>query len=100
MEKVCTPSLPSLFIQPIDFEHPENNIFRIVNQLEIQGTERRIPDGIVFVNGLPLVVLEFKSAVKEETTIHNAEHGFPPVTNDEVYKEVLEQAENFKKYNG
>lgn len=62
----------SLFVQPIDFEHPENNIFRIVNQLEIQGTEKRIPDGIVFVNGLPLVVLEFKSAIKEETTIHNA----------------------------
>lgn len=65
-------TLQPLFIQPIDFEHSENNIFRIVNQLEIQGTEKRIPDAIVFVNGLPLVVLEFKSAVKEETTIHNA----------------------------
>ena len=65
-------SLPDLFVEPIDFECPERNIFKIVNQLEIKGTERRIPDGIVYVNGLPLVVLEFKSAVKEEATIRNA----------------------------
>lgn len=65
-------SLPDLFIEPIDFENPENNIFRIVNQLEIKGTEKRIPDGIVYINGLPVVVLEFKSAVKESTTIMDA----------------------------
>lgn len=61
-----------LFIEPVDFEQPENNIFRIVNQLEIKGQEKRIPDGIVYINGLPLVVLEFKSAVKEDTTIMDA----------------------------
>ncbi len=49
-----------------------NNIFKIVNQLEIQGFEKRIPDGIVYINGLPLVVLEFKSAIKENCTIRNA----------------------------
>ncbi|MBK7357728.1 MAG: type I restriction endonuclease subunit R [Saprospiraceae bacterium] len=49
-----------------------NNIFKIVNQLEIQGYEKRIPDGIVYINGLPLVVLEFKSAIKENCTIRNA----------------------------
>lgn len=48
------------------------NIFKIVNQLEIQGAEKRIPDAIVYINGLPLVVIEFKSAVKENTTIKNA----------------------------
>lgn len=65
-------SLPDLFVEPIDFENAERNIFKIVNQLEIKGTEKRIPDGIVYVNGLPVVVLEFKSAVKEDTTIMNA----------------------------
>ena len=65
-------SLPDLFVEPIDFATESNNIFRIVNQLEIQGREKRIPDGIVYVNGLPMVVLEFKSAVKEETTIKDA----------------------------
>ena len=65
-------SLSDLFIEPIDFETENNNIFRIVNQLEIQGREKRIPDGIVYINGLPMVVLEFKSAVKENTTIMDA----------------------------
>ncbi|OUN58453.1 type I restriction endonuclease subunit R [Alistipes sp. An66] len=67
-------SLPDLYVEPIDFGERclSNNIFRVVNQLEIKGTETRIPDGIVYVNGLPVVVLEFKSAVKEETTIMDA----------------------------
>ena len=67
-------SLPDLYVEPIDFggKSLSNNIFRVVNQLEIKGTETRIPDGIVYVNGLPVVVLEFKSAVKEETTIMDA----------------------------
>ena len=63
---------PDLFIEPIDFENEGNNILRIVNQLEIQGEVKRIPDGIVYINGLPVVVLEFKSAVKEDTTIMDA----------------------------
>ncbi|OUN74436.1 type I restriction endonuclease [Alistipes sp. An54] len=67
-------SLPDLYVEPIDFGEKSlsNNIFRAVNQLEIKGAETRIPDGIVYVNGLPVVVLEFKSAVKEETTIMDA----------------------------
>ena len=65
-------SLPDLFVEVIDFKDVDRNIFKVVNQLEIRGTERRIPDGIVYVNGLPVVVLEFKSAVKEDTTIMNA----------------------------
>lgn len=65
-------SKADLFIEPIDFTKESNNIFRIVNQLEIKGTEKRIPDGIVYINGLPMVALEFKSAVKEETTIKDA----------------------------
>ncbi|HNE11588.1 MAG TPA: HsdR family type I site-specific deoxyribonuclease, partial [Leptospiraceae bacterium] len=40
--------------------------------LEIVGTEKRIPDGILFLNGLPLVVFEFKSAIREDATIHDA----------------------------
>lgn len=61
-----------LFIQLIDYQNIENNNFKIVNQLEIQGYEKRIPDAIIYINGLPLVVLEFKSAVKENTTIKDA----------------------------
>lgn len=64
---------PSLWINLIDFKNPDNNIFKIVNQYSIQGPQNlRRPDAIVFVNGIPLVVLEFKSAVKEEATIYDA----------------------------
>ncbi|MBW1775222.1 MAG: type I restriction endonuclease subunit R, partial [Deltaproteobacteria bacterium] len=48
------------------------NIYKMVNQFEIFGYEKRIPDGILYINGLPLVVFEFKSAVREEATIHDA----------------------------
>jgi Type I site-specific restriction-modification system, R (restriction) subunit and related helicases len=48
------------------------NIYRIVNQMEIQGYAPRIPDGILYINGLPLVVFEFKSAIREEATIFDA----------------------------
>ena len=63
-----------LYIELIDFDTPENNIFKAVNQFEIEGVNNqlRIPDGIVFANGIPVVVLEFKSAVKENTTIMDA----------------------------
>jgi len=48
------------------------NRYRVVNQLEIVGNEKRIPDAILYINGLPLVVFEFKSAIREEATIHDA----------------------------
>jgi len=45
----------------------DNNIYKIVNQLEIQGHEKlRIPDAILYINGLPLVVFEFKSPIREK----------------------------------
>lgn len=65
-------SLPDLYIRPIDWEDVENNDFCLVTQLEVQGTELRRPDGVLYVNGLPLVVLEFKSAVREEATLAEA----------------------------
>lgn len=63
-----------LFIELIDFNEPENNIFKVVNQFEIEGmnNQLRIPDGVIFINGIPVVVLEFKSAVKENTTLMDA----------------------------
>lgn len=63
-----------IFIELIDFDNPEKNIFKIVNQFEIEGMNKqlRIPDGILFINGIPIVVFEFKSAVKENTTIMDA----------------------------
>ena len=61
-----------LFIEFIDHEDDENNSYKVVNQLAIQGSEMRIPDMILYINGLPLVVFEFKTAIQEDVTIHNA----------------------------
>ena len=50
----------------------DNNIYKFVTQLEIVGNEKRIPDGIIYINGLPVVVFEFKTAIREDCTIHDA----------------------------
>jgi type I restriction enzyme R subunit len=48
----------------IDYQNPENNDFLVVNQLRVHGRMRNsIPDLIVFVNGLPIAVLECKSPI-------------------------------------
>jgi type I restriction enzyme, R subunit len=65
-------SQKDIWIYLVDYAEQENNTYKSVNQLEIVGTEKRIPDGIIYVNGLPLVVFEFKSAIREEATIFNA----------------------------
>lgn len=61
-----------IYVQLIDYDNLENNSFKIVNQLEIEEKHKRIPDGIIYINGLPLVVFEFKSAIRENATIFNA----------------------------
>ena len=66
------PSKKDLHIRYIDIENIRNNNFKIVNQLEIQGSELRIPDLILYINGIPVVVFEFKTAIEEEITIHDA----------------------------
>ena len=61
-----------IHIEFINYEDVQTNSFKIVNQLEIVGYEKRIPDGVLYINGLPLVVFEFKSAIREEATLHDA----------------------------
>lgn len=67
-----------ILIELIDYdgldglERTDCNIYKFVNQLEIVGSEKRIPDGIIYINGLPLVVFEFKSAIREEATVFDA----------------------------
>ncbi|MDI6049411.1 type I restriction endonuclease subunit R [Flavobacterium sp. XS2P24] len=60
------------YVQLIDYSEEDNNTYKIVNQLAIKGSEMRIPDLILYINGLPLVVFEFKTAIQETTTIYNA----------------------------
>lgn len=67
-------SAKDFHLQLIDFDTENNkNIVKIVNQLTVKGPKAtRRPDAIVYINGMPVVVMEFKSAIKEDTTIHDA----------------------------
>ncbi|MGE0709028.1 MAG: type I restriction endonuclease subunit R [Planctomycetota bacterium] len=48
-------------VRLIDFETPENNEFLVVNQFVVKGAEEKRPDVVLFVNGLPLGLIECKS---------------------------------------
>jgi type I restriction enzyme, R subunit len=61
----------------VDFEAPENNDWLVVNQFTvIEGHHNRRPDVVVFVNGLPLAVLELKNLAVEEATVRDAFNQF------------------------
>jgi type I restriction enzyme R subunit len=64
--------LNSIAADPMGAYGEDTNIYKFVTQLEIVGNEKRIPDGILYVNGLPLVVFEFKSAIRDDATIFDA----------------------------
>ena len=57
----------------IDFKNPHNNDFVVANQFTIveNGNNKR-PDVLLFVNGIPLVLIELKNAAHENTTVHSA----------------------------
>ena len=62
----------ALHIDFIDYDDPGNNKFKVVNQYSVQGERLRRPDLLVFINGIPIAICEFKSAIEEDTTIHDA----------------------------
>ncbi len=66
------PAKKDLHIRYIDVENIKANSFKIVNQLEIQGSELRIPDLILYINGIPVIVFEFKTTIEEEITVYDA----------------------------
>jgi type I restriction enzyme R subunit len=65
-------SKKDIWVYLLDYGAKDTNTYRFVTQMEIIGTEKRIPDGIIYINGLPLVVFEFKSAIREDATLHDA----------------------------
>lgn len=62
----------AVHIYPIDFTNPENNTFWVVNQFSITGKNKRRPDVIIYINGLPLVLFELKNWYDENTNIKEA----------------------------
>ncbi len=57
----------------VDFAHPENNEFLACNQFTvIENNVNKRPDVVLFVNGLPLVVIELKNPIDENATVNKA----------------------------
>lgn len=61
----------------INFENPDKNIFRVVNQFTVEYTnngqkENRRPDVLLFVNGMPLCVVELKNPADANATVYDA----------------------------
>ncbi|NLE03863.1 MAG: type I restriction endonuclease subunit R, partial [Crenarchaeota archaeon] len=68
----------------IDFKNPYNNDFVVANQFTVvENNNNKRPDVILFVNGIPLVVIELKNAADENATIHSA---FKQI---ETYKTII-----------
>lgn len=68
--------LPKM-VSLINFEEPEKNIFKVVNQLVVEYTnngknETRRPDVVLYINGMPLCVVELKNPADANATIHDA----------------------------
>ncbi len=62
-------------VRIIDFDNPEANIWLAVNQFTVtENQHTRRPDLVVFVNGLPLAVIELKNPVDETATVLSAYH--------------------------
>jgi len=57
----------------VDFQNPENNVFFAINQYTVEeNNQNKRPDVILFVNGLPLVVIELKNPADEQATVRKA----------------------------
>ncbi|WP_100470532.1 type I restriction endonuclease subunit R [Mycobacteroides abscessus] len=65
-------SVRTTHIKLIDFDNPANNDWLAVNQFTIVGNKNRRPDVLVFVNGIPLALLELKNLANEHATLKNA----------------------------
>ena len=61
-----------IHIRFIDFDNVDKNSFKVVNQFIVEDGHTRIPDMLIFINGIPVGIFEFKSAIEEGKTVHNA----------------------------
>jgi type I restriction enzyme R subunit len=74
----------------IDFDNIENNEFLIVNQFTIvENNQNKRPDILLFVNGLPLVIIELKNAADEKATVRSA---FEQI---QTYKAIIPRLFNY-----
>ncbi|MDO3679820.1 type I restriction endonuclease subunit R [Paenibacillus ehimensis] len=85
--------IPSHIVKVIDFDHPYNNKFKAINQFTVIHKAEKRPDIVVFVNGLPFVVIELKSAVREDATIHD---GYLQI---KTYQDIIKPLFHYNAFN-
>ena len=79
-------------IKIVDFEHPQNNDFLAVNQLTVvNGDYTKRPDIVLFINGLPIVVIELKNSTNETVGVEDGYHQL------ETYKMRIPQLFTFNE---
>jgi type I restriction enzyme, R subunit len=95
------------FVRVFDFERSENNEFLVVNQFSVQGKENnvRIPDVVIFINGIPVVVFELKNPTNQNVTIVDAFSQLHDIYKKDVpklffYNQILVISDLFKARHG
>ena len=90
-EKAFYDILKSLCVK-YDFTYPEDKLLNLKKQVKVVVDDKaKYADWNKRAN--------IKAELKVDLILLLAENGYPPVDKDEVYQEIFEQAENFKKYN-
>lgn len=69
---IVRPGKETIHIDYIDFKNRDNNIFKVVNQYEVEEYHNRRPDIIIFINGIPVSVFELKNPADETVNIFDA----------------------------
>lgn len=64
--------LKSELIEYFDYENPDNNIFKVINQFEVKDYALRRPDVVIFINGIPVSVIELKNISDASVKLHDA----------------------------
>lgn len=79
-------------VKIVDFEHPQNNDFLAINQLTVvNGDYTKRPDIVLFINGLPIVVIELKNSTNETVGVEDGYHQL------ETYKMRIPQLFTFNE---
>ena len=89
-EKAFYDILKSLAVK-YDFEYPEDKLITLSQAVKVV-----VDDKVKYTDWSQRA--DIKAELKVGLILVLAEHGYPPVDRDEVYQEIFEQAENFKKY--
>ncbi|MGH9832466.1 MAG: type I restriction endonuclease, partial [Blastocatellia bacterium] len=97
LEQTIDGDTKSFTLNYVDWKRPENNVYHVAEEFEVEtqgGKERRVPDIVLFVNGIPFVVIECKrpdekDAIKTAISQHLRNHHSDHIPRLFVYSQML-----------